>query len=344
MEINNCPNCGGRVEFSPNDKALKCVNCATLYPVVYKSEQLKHTIDWIPDNSKVDKWTSINRSYKCDVCGATVTYNRYDIVGNCQYCNTSSLTSLNDLPGLQPEKIIPFKIDKVQANQEFVSRTVKRKFLPSKFKKNLPNTQMGATYISSFSFDADVFASYSGRQRHTRTKRDSNGRTRTETYYTHFSGKIDKNYTNVVVEASDKIAQQDIVKILPYDFSECVDYDDDFIKGYNVGYYNQDVTQAEVVAKGEMLKDVERQIRNRYSSIDSLTINPTYSNIKYNYTLLPTYFINFDYKGKNYFNIMNGQNGKVSGKVPRSGLKITLFVLMLLAIVALPILFIMLNM
>ena len=94
MKTTNCSNCGGRVEFSPNDRALKCVNCNTLYPINYKKEQLKHPIDWVPDNGKVDKWANINRAYKCDVCGATVTYSKYDIVCNCQYCNASSLTSL----------------------------------------------------------------------------------------------------------------------------------------------------------------------------------------------------------------------------------------------------------
>lgn len=343
MKINNCSSCGAKIEFSPHDKALKCTSCGNLYPVEYKYDTKKHPIGWLPDKSKLDDWSKQNRSYKCTICGAQVTFNRYDIVSKCQYCSNTSMSPLKDLPGLKPEKIIPFKIDKVQAKNEFSVRTKKRKFLPSKFKKNLPNTEMGATYLSAFVFDGFVKASYYGRQSHTRTVRDSNGKTRTETYYTSFSGNIEKQYVDVVVEANDKISQDDIVDILPYDFSESVDYNNDFIKGYNVGYYNQDVEQAEVVAKKEMLKDIERCIRSKYSSIDSLTINPTYSNIEYVYTMLPTYFINFKYKNKQYFNVMNGQNGKLTGKVPRSGLKITLFVLMILAIIGLPILLIALN-
>ena len=30
MEINNCSSCGGKVEFSPKDKGLKCVKCQCL--------------------------------------------------------------------------------------------------------------------------------------------------------------------------------------------------------------------------------------------------------------------------------------------------------------------------
>jgi len=343
MKNNNCSSCGAKIEFSPHDKALKCTGCGNLYSIEYKTDTKKHPINWMPDKVKLDDWSNQNRSYKCSVCGAQVTFSKYDIVSKCSYCNNTSLSPLKDLPGLKPEKIIPFKIDKNEAKNEFTKRTKKRKFLPNQFKKNLPHAEMGATYISSFSFDAFVSASYSGRQRHTRTVRTSDGRSKTEVYYTHFSGVIDRRYTDVVVEASDKISQEDIVDVLPYDFSECVDYNNDFIKGYNVGYYNQDVLEAEAVGKREMLKDIERRIRNKYSSIDSLTINPIYSDIKYNYTLLPTYFINFNYKDKQYFNVMNGQNGTLTGKVPRSGLKITMFVLMILATIALPILLIVLN-
>ena len=344
MEVNNCSSCGGRVEFSTADKALKCVNCGSVYPIEYCKNVHKHPIDWMPDKAKLDEWSNQNRAYKCKVCGAQVTFNKYDIASKCQYCNVSSLSPLKDLPGLKPEKVIPFKIGKEQAKTEFKTRTLKRKFLPNDFKRNLPKTEMGATYLSSFVFDGLVNATYSGRERLTRTERRSNGTTRTVTYYRNFSGKIEKQYTDVVVEASDKISQDEIVNILPYDFTESYDYNNDFIKGYNVGYYNQGIQEADNVAKREMLKDIERLIRSKYSSIESLTINPTYSNIKYNYTLLPTYFVNFKYKDKSYINLMNGQTGKVAGKVPRSGLKITLLVLFILAIIGLPILIIALTM
>ena len=131
---------------------------------------------------------------------------------------------------------------------------------------------------------------------------------------------------------------------MPYDFSECVDYNSDFTRGYTVSYYNQQLQDAEIEAKRQMLKDIESRIRNKYSSIDSLTISPTYSNIVYNYTLLPAYFFGYEYKKKSYMNVMNGQNGKVTGNVPRSPVKISLFVLLILLLIGIPVLAIALTM
>lgn len=344
MKINNCTNCGGRVEFSPNDKGLRCINCGNVYPIEYKQTATKHAIEWIPSDEGFNKWINESRSYKCQTCGAQVIFNKYDFAGNCKYCNTSSLLPTSELPGLIPETVIPFKISKQDAKNEFYAKVKKRNFLPLNFKKNLPRADIGATYISSFDFAMHVLAKYHGRQRFTRTERDSNGRSRTVTEYRSFSGTINHQFNNILVEASDKLNQDEINSILPYDFAESYDYEDDFVKGYNVGYYNQSVSQAEGVAKNEAYNQIEDMIHSKYSSIDSLTITPTYSNIKYNYALLPVYFVTFNYKNKPYVNVMNGQTGKTSGKVPRSGLQITMLVLFILAIIGLPILLMILNM
>lgn len=338
MEINSCDGCGGKVEFSPKNKALQCIKCGNLYSIEYNQLVQKHPIDWIPEDSKVGEWSALTKVCKCNECGAQVTFNKYDIATRCQYCHADALMPLNSLPGLRPEKIIPFKIDKFNAKQIFHEKIKTRKFLPNDFKRRLPIIDLGATYLSAFSFDGLVDATYKGRERHTRTVRGSDGKSRTETYYTDFSGRITEQYSNVLVESSDKINQSEIENVFPYDFAECYDYNNDFIKGYNVGYYNKNIQEAEVQAKQNMLNDVDRQIRRKYTSIDTLTISPTYSNIKYNYTLLPAYFIMYNYKNKKYVNLMNGQTGALSGKVPRSGAKITLFVLFILLLIGLPVL------
>ena len=344
MKINNCTNCGGRVEFSPNDKALKCINCGNVYPIKHNKTVSKHSIDWIPPVEQLQQWSKENHSFKCQTCGAQVAFNRYDIATHCNYCGANSLMSSDELPGLKPEIVVPFKISKEDAKTEFYNRVKKRNFLPLDFKKNLPRAEFGATYISSFNFAMFVSAEYKGTQRITRTERDSRGNSRTVTEYRHFSGKIDNQFNNILVEASDKLSQNDIRSVLPYDFEESYDYNDDFVKGYNVGYYNQSVDNAEHVAKQEAYNSIENMIRNRYSSISSLTITPTYSNICYNYALLPIYFITFRYKEKSYTNVMNGQTAKTAGNVPRSGLQITMLVLFILAIIGIPMLIILLNM
>ena len=100
-----------------------------------------------------------------------------------------------------------------------------------------------------------------------------------------------------------------------------------------MGYYNETVTQANKTAEGQALNCLDTMIRRRHGSVQSLTIYPQYTNQKYSYVLLPLYFINFKYKDEEYLNLMNGQTGVTSGKVPRSAVKILFFTLFIIAIV-----------
>ena len=89
MIVNNCSSCGGKVEFSPQDKALKCIKCGSLYTIEYKQKYGKHPIDWVPEKAKVDAWVNENKACKCSVCGAQITFNKYDVSTHCQYCSYS---------------------------------------------------------------------------------------------------------------------------------------------------------------------------------------------------------------------------------------------------------------
>lgn len=342
MEINNCPSCGGKVEFSPDDKALKCLKCSSIFPIEKKkAEEKKPLNDQIKDKG-YQEWEESKRTFQCQNCGAQIILNKYEMATKCQYCNTSSLVPTDALPGLKPDAIIPFKISKEKANEVFKVKIKKRMFLPREFKKNLPKTEIGATYFSSFSFGCHADASYHGTKLVSRTIHTKEGTTTVQDRVP-FSGNFSYTFQDIVVEASDKLSQNEIEGILPYYFSESYVYNDDFVKGYNVGYYNQTVLEASEVAKISAKKSLESMIKSKEGNVESLYVNPKYSDEKYNYVILPLYFINFKYKDKTYLNLMNGQTGQTSGKVPRSPIKITFFtILMILIFVGLPVLLLLL--
>lgn len=333
MKGNVCSGCGGRLEFSPTDKMLKCINCGATYPIEYKQTYLKHNVGDVNSQAGIQKWMETNKAYQCSNCGAQIVLNKFDISTTCQYCKASAFVPQKDLPGLKPELIIPFKFSKEEAKSIFTKNVVKRHFLSGHFKKNLPNTEIGSTYISSFIFDCNLFVSYSGTRKEYETIKDKDGTTRTITHYRHFSGTKNKSFNNLVVEVSDKLDQSDIDNIFPFNFDEGYDYNDDFIRGYNVGYYNRSVEDAERIAKNNALSVVRNEIEWEYDDIVSLDVHPTFSNMKYNYALLPIYFINFKYKDKPYINLMNGQTGKFSGSLPRSAGKISALIIFIVLIV-----------
>lgn len=334
MKVNSCKTCGGKVEYSPDDLALKCDKCLNLYQIEKCAPPQKKDLSLASTENENghQEWKETKRTFQCQSCGAQIVLDSYEMTTRCSYCNTPSMISTDALPGLEPDAIIPFKISKEKANLQFKEKIKKKLFLPNAFKKNLPKTQIGATYLSSFSFSLDAFASYKGVRAVTRTIHTKDG-IKTITEYESFSGTISHVFDNILIESSDRLQQHQINSVLPYDFKECFKFNDDFLTGFNVGYYNETVTQANKTAEGQALNSLDRMIRRRHGSVQSLTIYPQYTNQKYSYVLLPLYFINFKYKDEEYLNLMNGQTGVTSGKVPRSAVKILFFTFFIIAIV-----------
>ncbi len=343
MEINNCSSCGGKVEFDPDSKGLKCVKCGNVYKIDSKKKTTKRPIQDKENEEGFREWQTSGRCFHCQNCGAQLILNNLEMSNTCQYCHTSSLVPYEQLPGLKPDAVLPFKISKAKASETFKANLRKKWFLPNKFKKNIPLADIGATYISSFNFAYHTYSLYHGIEHYTVTV-TRNGQTHTESRSRPISGHLDYQFDNVVVEASDKLDQYEIMQILPFNFNEGYEYNSGFIKGYNVEYYNLNATQAFEKSKKIADSEIENMIASRYNSVSNLSVKTNFSNELYNYSLLPVYFVSYKYKDKEYRNLMNGQNGAIGGKLPRSGVKITFTVLLsLLLVIGIPLLIVLLT-
>ena len=92
-------------------------------------------------------------------------------------------------------------------------------------------------------------------------------------------------------------------------------------------------------------QEIIKMIKNRYfNNVVSLSIDSNFSNESYIYSLVPVYFVNFKYKNKEYFNLMNGQNGNIGGGLPYSKVKISFIVLLsIILVIGVPLLILLLS-
>ena len=342
MEINNCSNCGGKVEFSPLDKALKCTKCGSIYPLESTTNATKKPVTKAAEDEGFTKWENEERSFQCSNCGAKITLHNLEMTNKCQYCNTFSLVPLEALPGLKPDIILPFRISKDRARQIFQDNISKKWLIPNEFKKKLPKIELGAMYVSGFTFSFDTISIYNGMRSVTSTS-SINGKMVTSVHEVPFSGVYNHKFNNVVVEASNKIEQSQINSILPFNFGDSYDYNAGFLKGFTADYYNRPLSQSLNMAKGIAKNEIYSMVKNQYQNVESLSVSTNFGDERYNYALLPVYFINYKYKDKTYLNLMNGQDGKVGGKCPRSKVKISIISTIIgLLVVGVPLLVILL--
>lgn len=320
-----CKGCGGILQFDPKSQNLVCLNCHSQTKIIKERVLTKKDLSASAFSGLIAK-----KDVCCNSCGAKVINNDKEITKTCPYCGSVFVLEENEISGLKPDLVIPFKFSKTEVAQIYKKGLKRKSFLPNKFKKTQNINNIHGTYIASFSFDADTNSQYRGIIRKSHTRKLSNGST--ETYYTthNISGNKQISFSNVVVEASTKTKQQEFENIKPFDFNEAVKYNSDFLRGYEVETYDRDLNLSKQMSDDLIKQNIKYQILSSYSydSIVSFNMTTTFSNYKYAFVLVPVYFINLVYKNKNYITYLNGQTGKLGENLPKSKFKIALTIIL----------------
>ena len=323
-----CSGCGTTLHFDPSSQNLKCVSCGKIEALQKSQTRQKHDLSEAKEE-KHDRWIHEAKMMKCKTCGAEIILSRLEFSGICPYCNSSYVSSINALPDFVPDSIIPFSFDEVEAGKRFKMQLRRKFYVPTKCKRNVNPENIKGTYIPSFAFDADVKADYNG----TLSRKNDNN----ETEYFQINGVHYSKQRDVLIENSSKITQSTLKKILPYDLSKSYDFLEGFVLGYVVEHY-EDAFQ---VCLNKALKEMEQKVKQEilngysYSAVKEFNMQCGFSNQKYKYHILPIYQMNFSYRKKNYNVVMNGQNGKIGGKLPTSVWKVLFTIFGWLLVIAL---------
>ena len=335
-----CASCGGNLIYSPKTKDLFCEKCSNHVEIKNNNKIELHDIykNYQKDES-YKEFVNSNNIFKCANCGSNVVLNKFEITKKCPYCSADLVISDEQMPGLKPDAVIPFDFDKEEASNLFAKNVSKRFFVPNKFKKNIPTSDISGIYIPSFGFYANTISQYNGELYTEHATTDADGHQSTYREYFHVSGAHTCDFADVMVESSSKITQNEINGFLPYKCKEKKAYCNEYILGYSVEHFNQTVSKCVPTYKSIVSSAIRKQILRKYSydGVNYLNVETEYHDEKFLYYLLPVYRFEYKYNGKKYITYMNGQTGKVDSNVPKSGFKIAMVILLAILILLLPI-------
>lgn len=334
-KIVKCTGCGDNMLYSIAKHGLLCRSCGNVIPVADEKNEPKRPLDAevLKQGKAVRNGKGNDTVFKCINCGADIALNDFEIAKKCPYCSSSNVTEFDEDDTLLPNKIIKFEIDKSQINETLKKSLKKKWFLPNMFKANPKPKEVQALYFPTFTFDADAVSAYSGELY--KYKEDSEGKSYKENFLV--SGSISTKHRDVVIESSSRISQTKLDYVLPYNYSSKLDFKKEYLLGFAVERFSDDLSVSSANAKNAMQKDIKNKIIKKHEADgeNSLIIKTTYSNELFDYCIMPIYVIDFEYKNKPYTAYMNGQTGKTGGKLPKSWIKITFAWLAVLAIIAL---------
>lgn len=306
-----CKSCGSNLEYDPNSGNLKCAMCGLYYPFekddTYKARRVELGNLFALD--KNDAGAMIIRSCKC--CGASFSSKLVSLTSKCEYCGATMM--VEDL-GCMPDACVPFAFDKAEALRLFKEEVGKRRFVNKKFKKSPNVDKIESLYVPAYSFSTDVDATYKG-QLYTEDK-DKDGNTSIHRFS--ISGTESVSFSDMLVECSEHITQNELKTIEPFSISGAKKFMPEFIYGYSVEYYNRTVEESAKIVREIVDSRTRSKILKRYDydGINSFKVDYTYKNSKYSCMLVPIYKLHFKFNKKKYSPLINGQNGKVGGKLP----------------------------
>ncbi len=337
-DTSSCPLCGGRLVYSPADRALKCEYCGGKGQI--DMSRYGEELDFVNlINAENNTWSNETHVFRCNNCGAKTVISKHDISKKCPFCGTTNVVQTEELCGLKPNAVLPFLLDKKQACQSAVKWAKKRLFSPRKFKKDVYPEEIEGNYIPAFTFDSQTVTHYSGTLGKTRTRTVRvNGKTVTKTYTQWFriSGTYEMSFDDILVQASETVSQKDSNKLSPFDTNESQAYSSDFLLGFSATQYSKSGQQCWEQARDIMQQEVKAAILSQYTydTEGPISLNMSCNNITYKYVLLPLYVGHYSYAKKLFNFYVNGRSGKVTGKAPVSPLRVAIAVLLGLAVVA----------
>lgn len=329
MQKFNCKHCGAELYWDSDAQCLKCEYCGSSYqvsdfeipdPHEEKKEEPKRAdaSDRATDNSD-ETYTELV-VYRCSHCGAEIITAKSTIATTCAYCGRALALTDKMVGEFRPEVAIPFEIDEQRA-KEIYKKYIRSSILtPKFFTEEAVVKKMKGVYVPfwlhSFQNDMDVLLqceTVSSRRRgddlvHTHRMYDVNFKA-TGTFSDIPTDAL-KNLDNALMDALE-----------PYDYSKLETFHPAYMAGYYAEEYNEsaDETQQRAMERAHraMLEQSAGQGKG-YVINQTVCLNETYSGNHHTYAMLPVWLLNVVCKQKEYLFAINGETGKITGKLPIS--------------------------
>jgi hypothetical protein len=151
-----------------------------------------------------------------------------------------------------------------------------------------------------------------------KTWSDSNfNYTKTDYYSAIRDGSL--GFEKIPVDGSEKMDDSYMDAIEPFDYAQMTDFNSSFLAGYVAEKYDVSAEKSKERAERRIKSSVENEFAatvTGYSSVETESSAIDVENGKVSYALFPVWVLNSKYKDENYLFMMNGQSGRLAGRLP----------------------------
>lgn len=345
-----CRSCGGELKYSPGTKVLICNYCQSENDI--SSSEKVEIIENVLDEHLFTNYEQENQeeviTINCKGCAAITTLESDKATATCAFCGSEIIfDQRKSIKKHKPQYLLPFNINKTQAEEKFKEWLKKLWFAPNDLKDYSRISEiLKGLYIPYWTYDCNIKSDYSGRrgedyqttETYTATENGetvTKERTVTKIRWANVSGSIQHFFDDLLVIASKSIPHKLVDKLEPWDLKSLVDYQPEYLSGFITEIYQINVKDGFDIAKEKMKPTIEDIIRKDiggdHQEINNYSTN--YSNMKFKHILLPLWISAYRYSQKTYQFVVNARTGEVQGERPYSIIKIILAVIVVAIII-----------
>lgn len=326
-----CKNCGAELYWDADEGKLKCEYCNHTYsPSDYKDETVSENEEEPIEvkSEEVDKsFTSTAQDisadmvvYKCNHCSGEVIADKQTVATVCPYCGRALSITSKLVGEFRPEVVLPFKVSKEKATELYTQYVSKSKLTPKEFRNNRVIEKIQGLYVPYYLTSTFEQGNVVYECERTTSRRSGYDRiTRHDVFHVKISGNA--QFNSVPSDASNKLDDKFMDTVEPFNFRGLQNFNPGFMAGFIAD--RADTDKRSVVNRSlKKIKDSFLTLFNRYIGVWSRQTLISYQdnpqNIQVKYAMLPIWIFTEEYEGKLFTFAVNGDTGKVVGKLPLS--------------------------
>ncbi len=331
-----CPHCGAALEYNTEKQGFKCLFCdsefkeSEIKKEFAENEQIKlDTAD--PELSaqqkEIEEFTGTSALYNCPNCGAGVICGELDASVRCHFCHTPVILTGRLSGEFKPDLIIPFATGEEVAKKAFADYTKGKFLLPNGFKKNAQIVEISRLYVPYWLKSGLVNTRLVANCKKIRTWR-SGDRRYTNTKVFRVEREAELAFIRVPCDGSKRIPDELMESIEPFNYAGIKPFSMSYLSGCAAEKYDVLYSEAETAIDLRIMAAAQEELKadiSGYSSVSVTECNSRYDQSVGVYALLPVWFLNYRFRGKDYPFVVNGQTGASFGILPVSGIKTALF-------------------
>lgn len=333
-----CPGCGAAMEFDGQSGKLSCASCGTQLTVEEYQQQMS-----VPGNQNAqepteefettplgeDSYTSADHGeaptiqvqiFRCPSCGAELMTDEHTVATVCTYCGNPGLISDRVAGVHSPKAVLPFRITKEQAVERFLKWTRHGLLTPSDFTSRNTLEKITGMYVPYWLYDYRVNVDMRASATRSRVSRQGDIE---YTYTDHYQvfRQVNTEFEKIPVDASDRMDDRIMECLEPYDYKEMKEFSMGYLSGYVADKYSATSDELQGRAKNrarEAAIGVTRGTIDGYHTVQVVDQRVQIHESNVDYVMLPIWILNYRYQDQDYMFTLNGQTGKLHGRLPIS--------------------------